>query len=124
MQACIGEKQPNIWELQALTIASHFNVVMSPCHIYSLLSVITGFKSLISVIPRSAFLCCRYSSCIFRNSSLTGIGILTFIRERRRFSCSTFSAGILCMRILVSSFKRYLIKYILLSSCVTIHTPL
>ena len=32
MQLCIGIKQPNNLELAAFTIASTFNVVISPCH--------------------------------------------------------------------------------------------
>ena len=115
MQECIGEKQPSIRLLQAFMIASHFKVVISPCQINNRSSEATGFRVWASVIPRSVFLCCKYSSCTIRNSSSIDPGIRTFIRERSKSRCPCTSLGILGLRIRLSSFKRYSIKYNLLS---------
>ena len=63
-------------------------VVISPCQ--RAIPGSAGVKSLGFVTPFFADSSCRYASCAFKKSSLTGAGMRTFIRLR---SSRRFSAG-------------------------------
>lgn len=86
-----GTKHPSIPLLAALTIASHFRVVISPFHRHMPPS---KSRSSIRVIPLDAETWERSLSCIARMSSGIGEGGLTFIRDLRRERLFSEDSGI------------------------------
>ena len=83
MQLCKGAQQPKPWALAALTIASTFIRVMSPCQ--SSKPSPSSFTT-----PLSSACCFNSASCILRKSAEISFGAQTFMRARisRCFSWS------------------------------------